>query len=306
MAVLQFGYIIQKRREELGLSQEDLADGICSVPTLSRLENGTRMPTQDNFEMLLQRLGLSDIITNNYVDKKTLHLHELKFNIRQAYIDKELEVGKNLLEDFKNSLEKPTAIDKQFILLYDLLLSEEKYSNDETLELLEKAIKYTYPKYNTKKVFYVLSYEEIIILNNIAVCHAIDNKIKKAIDIWYNIKEYYDEHIINTEEALRTQLMVLVNLSEALQIAGRYDECIEICDIAINITKSTARCRWLSRTLRMKAISFLKKDKDKYYDEILQLIKKSYYMAYVLEDEEELQETKEFIQDNAINFDIYQ
>lgn len=304
MAVLQFGYIIQKRREELGLSQEDLADGICSVPTLSRLENGTRMPTQDNFEMLLQRLGLSDIITNNYVDKKTLRLHELKFNIRQAIINKEDEIGKNLLEDFKNSLEKPTAIDKQFILLYDLLLYEEKYSKDEMLELLDKAIKYTYPKYNTKKVFYVLSYEEILILNNIAVCHAIDNNIKKAIDIWYNIKEYYDEHIINTEETLRTQLMVLGNLSEALQIAGRYDECIEICDIAISITKRTARCRWLSRTLRMKAIALLKKDKEQHCDEIFQSIKKAYYMAYVLEDEEELSDIRKLIEDNSINFDI--
>lgn len=46
MAVFQLGPIIRNRRNVLGLSQEDLADGICSVPTLSRIENGERMPTK--------------------------------------------------------------------------------------------------------------------------------------------------------------------------------------------------------------------------------------------------------------------
>ena len=57
MAVFQLGPIIRARREELQISQEDLADGICSVPTLSRIENGERMPTKNHFEMLMQRLG---------------------------------------------------------------------------------------------------------------------------------------------------------------------------------------------------------------------------------------------------------
>jgi len=54
MSVFQLGPILKARREELGLSQEDLADGICSVPTLSRIENGERMPTKNHFEMLMQ------------------------------------------------------------------------------------------------------------------------------------------------------------------------------------------------------------------------------------------------------------
>ena len=55
MPIFQFGYIIRNRREELGYTQEDLADGICSVPTLSRIENGERMPTKEHFEMLDKR-----------------------------------------------------------------------------------------------------------------------------------------------------------------------------------------------------------------------------------------------------------
>lgn len=72
MPIYKFGYIIRQRREELGYTQEDLAEGICSVPTLSRIENGERLPTKDHFEMLLQRLGFSESILYNYVDEHTL------------------------------------------------------------------------------------------------------------------------------------------------------------------------------------------------------------------------------------------
>ena len=71
MSLYLFGPLIKQRREELGYTQEDLADGICSVPTLSRIENGERLPNKRHSEMLLQRLGYSDSIIINYVDEKT-------------------------------------------------------------------------------------------------------------------------------------------------------------------------------------------------------------------------------------------
>ena len=77
MPIYKFGYIIRQRREELGYTQEDLAEGICSVPTLSRIENGERLPTKDHFEMLLQRLGFSESILYNYVDE---HITKEEYN----------------------------------------------------------------------------------------------------------------------------------------------------------------------------------------------------------------------------------
>ena len=76
MAVFQLGSIIRSRRIELGLSQEQLADGICSVPTLSRFENGERMPTKNHFEMLMQRLGYSAMSLDFYTDRQDFLIHE--------------------------------------------------------------------------------------------------------------------------------------------------------------------------------------------------------------------------------------
>ena len=70
MSYYPLGYIIKNRREELQLSQEDLAEGICSVSTLSRIENGERMPSKNHYEMLMQRLGYSALSLDYFTDKQ--------------------------------------------------------------------------------------------------------------------------------------------------------------------------------------------------------------------------------------------
>ena len=44
MNEFKLGTYIRKRREELGISQEELCEGFCSVPNLSRIETTSRTP----------------------------------------------------------------------------------------------------------------------------------------------------------------------------------------------------------------------------------------------------------------------
>lgn len=54
------GEYVKQRRLDLGLTQEQLCDGICEPMTLSRLENGKQTPSRNRINALLQRLGLPD------------------------------------------------------------------------------------------------------------------------------------------------------------------------------------------------------------------------------------------------------
>lgn len=45
MKEVYIGSIIRKRRQELGLTQEQLCRGICETVTLSRIENGKQTPS---------------------------------------------------------------------------------------------------------------------------------------------------------------------------------------------------------------------------------------------------------------------
>lgn len=253
MAVFQLGPIIRNRRIELGLSQEDLADGICSVPTLSRIENGERMPTKNNFEMLMQRLGYSAMSLDFFTDRQDFLIHELKFKIRQAFMERDVALTDHLLSKYKNLIKDDSTIDQQFFALYRTLINMKQYSGEEALALFESALRLTCPTYNESRIPHLLSYEEITLLNNIAICYDKLEMHYQAISVLRTLKAYYDTHIINSEEAMRTQPMILYNLSKVLGRAGYYEECLGVCDESIHLAKRTSRCQYLGEVLYNRA-----------------------------------------------------
>ena len=279
MSVFQIGSIIRKRREEMGLSQEDLADGICAVPTLSRIENNERQPTKNHFEMLMQRLGYSITSLDYFADKKEFLAHELKIRLRYAYISKDLEAARKYLQEFEGVVENPTKIDEQFLILYRTLLSQEQLPEDEMLQKFDDALRLTCPKYEENRIPHVLSYEEIILLNNIAVRYERTGKIERAIAILYTLKEYYEHRVVSTDEALRTQPMVLYNLSKLLGMSGRYDECIAICDLGIRIARTSSRCNALGETLFNRGWALIQRNLPGDIEAAKLSIKQAYWFA---------------------------
>ena len=58
MQEIFIGEAIRQRRLALGLTQEELGEGLCEPATLSRIENGRQAPSRSRANALLQRLGL--------------------------------------------------------------------------------------------------------------------------------------------------------------------------------------------------------------------------------------------------------
>lgn len=260
MAILQFGAMLKRRREELGLSQEELAEGICAVATLSRLENGGRLPKKENLELLLQRIGYSDLMVDIWADEQEFQLHRLKFHIRQAVIMQEMDQARALLEEFEKAAPFQSKPHQQFLILHQTLLYGDRYSNAEQLSRLEHALKLTCPKYNPNSFPRVLSYEEIILVNTIAVRYARGGDRRKAIQLLFQLKAYYEKNAVSIEETLRTEPMILYNLSKYLGLERRYDECIEICDLGIQLAQRTGRCSCLPETLYNRAWALEKRN----------------------------------------------
>lgn len=295
MAILQFGFLIKKRREDLGLTQEELADGICSVPTLSRIENGERLPHNNNLEVLLQRLGYSSNIVNSFVSEKDFAIHEKKFEIRQAYMSKQFETAKELVEEYERLLNGNDPINRQFLILYQTLLQQEQMPNKEKLERYETAIRLTCPGYASKRIPHILSYEEIILLNAIASCYDYKGERRQAVDILFHIKDYYDHHVVNTEEALRTQPLILYNLSKMLGLEGRYDECVDICNLGIRVARANGRCALLDKTLYNRAWALMKRGQEGDRIAAKQDAKQAYYFAEIMGNRENAETYRKFL-----------
>lgn len=305
MPIYRFGHIVKNRREALGLTQEDLADGICSVPTLSRIENGERMPSKENYEMLLQRLGYSDTILYEFVDEKTLAQHELKFEIRQALSHKDREKARLLLEEYAGNSDPNSAVDKQFIEIVRTLSSSSAIGLEEKITLLENALKLTCPRYRSGKLPKILSYEEIIILNNIANCYMNLGEYDNASAIFFHLKRYYENKMVNREEILRTQPMIFYNLSKCLGLAGKYTECIEICDTGIKIARETGRCVCLAKTLYNRAWSLNKRGLSGDHEQAKQSVKEALCMAVAMQDKASIDHFTAFIRDKYPDMDYW-
>ena len=50
---------LKRKRIEKGLKLQEVASGICSISYLSRVENNQSIPSEDNLEMLFERLDLN-------------------------------------------------------------------------------------------------------------------------------------------------------------------------------------------------------------------------------------------------------
>ncbi|CAM4023217.1 helix-turn-helix domain-containing protein [Mesobacillus thioparans] len=78
---MQFGPLIKFYRIQQGLTQKELANGICSVPHLSKIESNSKEANEETMGLLLERLGVNlSSITENEEQIKQL-INELNEKI---------------------------------------------------------------------------------------------------------------------------------------------------------------------------------------------------------------------------------
>ena len=292
--------MIRKQRRLLGISQEQLSEGICSVATLSRVENGERLPNKANFDALMQRMGHSGEMYDAYVSEQDFQIHEKKFAIRQAIMQFDLSLAKELLEELDLLIQEDDKFDYQFVSYCKMIVFKSKSNLNETLEGLKTAIKITQPRYGNIKLYELfLSFDEITILNNIANIYPELGDYDKGISLLYEIRDYMNLKYINSEERMRLYPMILYNLSKWLGLRGRYKEAIEICDIGIESCQNSGRAKLLCRILYNKAwsMSKLKTYKEQEYIKVLM---QSYYVALALGEYEAAEKYKMFAINNTI------
>lgn len=95
------GEYIKQRRLDLGLTQEQLCDGICEPMTLSRLENGKQTPSRNRINALLQRLGLPDDRYFALLSKNELEMEALQKEIVACNANHRVEEGFETLKKFE-------------------------------------------------------------------------------------------------------------------------------------------------------------------------------------------------------------
>lgn len=243
-----FGSIIKSRRKALDISMEALCEGICSVPTLCRIENGKRLPNRSDFAMLAQRLGLGSDMVIMFDSAADRNIYHQKLYVRLAVMRGDLEQARKLLKELEPLLRPNFAEDRQFLVNYQIVLYVQDYTPQERVRLLEEILRLTCPSYTPEHLPELATQFELTILNNIAISYHYSGQVDRAIGILSHMSRLFDRGIISEEGPLLIQPAVYYNLSRFLSREGRLEECIAQCEKGIAVARRTGCVEALAQT----------------------------------------------------------
>lgn len=237
MRELFLGEFIKNRRLELGLTQEQLCEGICEPMTISRLENGKQTPSRNRINALLQRLGLPGeryyaLLSKNEKEVAALckEIRAEKIRLSRASEKDRSAIRERLgekLAQLEDIAEPDDQITQQGILKTKAFY--EMHSPEEQLEMLMQAIKMTVPRFDLEKIDQGLySLDETNLINGIASVYIKMGKVRVSIDIYRQLLKYIEGHDKELAEYARHFCLVAHNYAVALAMEKRYEEAVEL------------------------------------------------------------------------------
>lgn len=234
-----------RRRLELGLTQEQLCEGICEPITVSRMENGKQTPSYSRICAFLQRLGLPDDRYVALLSRNELKIKALQDEIRADIVRFERAAPENRagirtaglqkLEELEKLAEPDDRTVRQYIMGERATFGkpEGPYSPEERLGLLLEALRITVPNLDLEEINLGLySMAETTLLNQIAITYAELGTLKKAIDIYRQLLKYVQKHYCEGISRYAGKLTLIAhNYTNLLLRAGYYDDAIEIAEL---------------------------------------------------------------------------
>ena len=276
------GEYIKQRRLDLGLTQEQLCDGICEPMTLSRLENGRQTPGRNRINAILQRLGLPDDRYFALLSKNELEMEALQKEIVACNVTEKVSEGFEKLAQFEELAEPDDQIAQQFILSSKVLLGrlDGRYMPREQIDMLMQAIRLTVPRFGLEDIEkFLYSREEISIINQIGIAYSDDGKNKKAAEIYDQLLRYVRKHFKETITSIGVLPLILYNYARVLDLCGRYEEGAELAQECRKACIQYGHYQELPRCLEIEAECrhFMGDDKSS-----RELYYQSYYLCKVI------------------------
>ena len=231
MQEIFIGEYIRHHRQDKGLSQEKLCEGICEPMTLSRLENGSQTPSFSCVNALLQRLGLPDDRFTALLSQNELEIVRLRKELVAAISHHNTGKGWETVRELDRIAKKDDQVVRQVILRAKAVLGREDKirSPEETLAMLEEALRITSSHFDPEEISrgrYCA--EEIKIINSISDIYSEIGERKKAADILSQLLRYIQKQNQDIPQLLS---MVAYNYAIDLTLLKRYEEAIETAEL---------------------------------------------------------------------------
>lgn len=301
MKQVHIGEIIRQRRIELGMTQEELCEGICESATISRIETGKQTPSRSKLNALLGRLGLPGEKYYALMSENELELERLKAEILDCNTRGRSREGLEKLEQLAALTDSEDHVTHQFIARSRVLLGREEngeivpYSTEEKLALLFHAMEMTIPNFDPDEIGrHWYSLDEMKIINQIGIVYGDSDRRLKAIDIYYQLMKYIKRRLAINSDNVATAILISYNYSRLLCLERRYEEAMELASWGWDTAVEWGRATYLGGLLYVLGESLyrtghIEESKDYYI--------KSYYAYLVMKNTSNADIIRENIQE---------
>lgn len=235
------GDTLRQLRRQRGLSQEELAEGICSTVSISRIENGNQMPSQQVLEALLEKLGtgLYQICDVYYRSEKQQDFEERARTIiklrDEMNMDQAWQELTKLQKDFPDDTHS-----RQLYQMVEVTLrldchhtDPDSYPIEETMELTKKALALTRPNFDYENFpATVLTLNEVNLLHIMVGVLASMDRNMDALRLGERLYATLKKHKSDVVSYEHIKINVVMNLGAILAKMKMYQDALHYIDEA--------------------------------------------------------------------------
>ena len=250
MANIHIGKTIEYLRKLRKLTQQQLAEGICTREYIRRLERGDNQPTLYILDLLSQRLQ-EDIYNYHLLIEKHNNI-ETHIKVQEINGILESENYKLLektitdyeeLESFKDGESLQVIYYSKALCSYYL-----RESYDEAMSYCIMGLKVYKNDFDVKNwKSFLYSKIELKLINSIASCQCYKNNTDIGIKMFYELFDYLNKYVSGTLYSIRAlgnfhvtlYTQVAYNLSIHLVEQEKFNEALELINQAITISLRT-------------------------------------------------------------------
>ncbi len=194
---MQLGKLIKYHRTRQGITQKELANGICSISYLSKIENGSITPNNDVIKLITSRLNISiqkDNDNNDEIKEKIFYWYRL-------IKERDKEKAKQKWKELENIYYTTSNLEAKQLLAVMKFIYEITFNNINQVKETYEKVKEAKSLFDNETLYYFYKFESLYFyylndlnaaLVSLKQCEKIYDKIDLIdYDLYYNLSFFY-------------------------------------------------------------------------------------------------------------------
>lgn len=288
MKEVVFGEEIRRLRLAKGLTQEKLAEGICSPSTLSRIENGCQVPSRRVFRLLMEHLEGPGIFSYaHFLGRQEYQREKIQEELLEAMETWQVDRVKDLLWELEQVMDYQNPKLFQFYEMSKqvcfqmcgakadgyatkcvqiLQIGRPDWNGEDTWDWTDKSMGIMRGRIDVVKSDYV----EFWVLNNLAVGFMWQEEYEQAYRIFVFLFEQLEDDRFLRKRSWKMRGILSGNMALCLLYMGRPQDARERLRRASNCIQQEGGLSLFIHLLRIKMdVSLALEDDESYYQEQL-------------------------------------